>query len=317
MRMTRSQASVGPKAGHRISSLRMRFDLTDLRLFLAVVDARSITHGAADVGLSLPAASERLRDMEAAGEVKLLERGRRGVRPTAAGEALAHHARLVQRQMAQMRGELGEHASGLRATIRLAANTATLTEFLPERLGPWMAAHPRIDVELKERQSIEIARAVAAGLVEIGILSDAIDTTSLRLRPFAIDRLVVVVPRDHALAAHKRVAFADILDQHFVGLAGGALQTHIDIQAARLGVRLKMRVRIRTFEGICHMAAGGVGLGIVPETAARRCGRSAKIASVRLMDDWATRRLSVCIRSEEELTPPARDLVAHLAARGA
>ena len=98
----------------------MRFDLTDLRLFLAVVDAGSITGGAADVGLSLPAASERLRDMEAAGQVRLLERGRRGIRPTPAGEALANHARLIQRQIAQMRGELGEHASGLRATVRLA-----------------------------------------------------------------------------------------------------------------------------------------------------------------------------------------------------
>jgi DNA-binding transcriptional LysR family regulator len=294
----------------------MRFDLTDLRLFLAVVDAGTITHGAAEAGLSLPAASERLRDMETAGKVKLLSRGRRGVTPTEAGEALAHHARLIQRQMLQMRGELGEHASGLRATVRLAANTATLTEFLPQRLGIWMAAHPRIDVELKERQSIEIARAVSAGLAEIGILSDAVHPINLQLRPFAIDRLVVVVPRDHALAAKKRVAFADVLHQHFVGLAGGALQDHIDVQAARTGVRLKIRVRMRTFEGICHMTAGGVGLGIMPETAARRCGRSAKIASVRLTDDWATRRLSVCVRSEEELTPPARDLFEHLASSG-
>ncbi len=293
----------------------MRFDLTDLRLFLAVVDAGSITGGAADVGLSLPAASERLRDMEAAGQVRLLERGRRGIRPTSAGEALAHHARLIQRQIAQMRGELGEHASGLRATVRLAVNTATLTEFLPERLGTWMAAHPQIDVELKQRQSIEIARSVSAGLAEIGILSDAVDTTKLNLRPFAIDRLVVVVPRDHELTANKRVAFADILHEQFVGLTG-ALQDHIDAQAARMGVRLGIRARMASFEGICQMAALGVGLGIMPETAARRCGRSAKIAYVRLADDWATRRLSVCVRSEEDLTSPARSLFNHLVLSG-
>src|SRR3546814_6889932 len=100
MRMTGRQASARPKAGISGIFACMRFDLTDLRLFLAVVDAGSITHGAADAGLSLPAASERLRDMEAAGEVKLLERGRRGVWTTPAGEALAHHARLVMRQMA-------------------------------------------------------------------------------------------------------------------------------------------------------------------------------------------------------------------------
>ncbi|MGQ9368946.1 LysR family transcriptional regulator [Azospirillum sp. ST 5-10] len=295
----------------------MRFDLTDLRLFLAVVDAGSITHGAAAVGLSLPAASERLRAMEAAGEVTLLERGRRGVRPTPAGEALAHHARLIQRQMARLHGELGEHAGGLRATVRLAANTAALTEFLPERLGPWMAARPRIDVELMERQSVDVARAVAAGLVDIGVLSDAVDTGGLQRRPFAVDRLVLVVPRGHALAAAKRVAFADVLHQPFVGLAGGALQDHVDAQAARVGARLKTRVRLRTFEGICRMVADGVGLGILPATAARRWSRAAGIAPVRLVDDWAVRRLSVCVRAADDLAPPARDLVAHLASDGA
>lgn len=291
----------------------MRFDLTDLRLFLAVVDAGSITHGAADVGLSLPAASERLRDMEANGGVQLLERGRRGIRPTSAGEALAHHARLIRRQLMQMRGELGEHASGLRATIRLAANTAAIAEYLPPPLADWMSRHPRTDIDLKERQSIEIARAVSAGHADIGILSDAVDTSGLILRPFAIDRLVVVMSRDHALAATKQIAFADILHEHFIGLAGGALQDHIDAQAARLGTRLKMRARMRTFESICDMAGHGIGFGIVSDTAARRCGRSAKIAALRLTDSWATRRLSVCARSLDDLPSPARDLFEHLA----
>ncbi|MEP9347476.1 LysR family transcriptional regulator [Xanthobacter sp. KR7-225] len=294
----------------------MRFDLTDLRLFLAVVDAGSITHGAAEAGLSLPAASERLRDMEAAGAVKLLERGRRGVWPTPAGEALAHHARLIARQIAQMRGELGAHAAGLRTSIRLAANTAALTEFLPERLGAWMAAHPQVDVELKERQSFEVARAVRGGLAEIGILSAAVDTAGLTLRPFATDRLVVVTARDDALAGRRSVGFSQIVDRHFVGLARGALQEHIDAQAAQAGVRLKMRVRVRTFEGICRLAGAGVGIGIVPRTAARRCGRSAKIAAIPLCDPWATRQLAICTGLPEELTPPAHDLFVHLASHG-
>ncbi|MFG1402412.1 LysR family transcriptional regulator [Xanthobacter sediminis] len=292
----------------------MRFDLTDLRLFLAVVEAGSITHGAAEAGLSLPAASERLREMEATGEVVLLTRGRRGVAPTAAGEALAHHARAVLHQMACLRGELGEYARGLRATIRLLANTAAVTELLPERLAPWMAAHPQADVELKERQSGEIARSIAAGHAEIGILSDAVEPHGLDLRPFAVDRLVVVAARAHPLAGQARLGFTDLLEQPFVGLSDGALQEHLEMQAARLGHRLKMRVKVRTFEGICRMAGAGVGIGIVPESAARRCRRAAQVAPVRLDDPWATRRLSVCVRHEGELAAPARSLFLHLAA---
>ncbi len=291
----------------------MRFDLTDLRLFLAVAEAGSITHGAAEAGLSLPAASERLRDMEADGEVKLLERGRRGVQLTEAGAALAHHARLILHQMVQMRGELGEHARGLRTTIRLAANTVALSEFLPARLGPWMARNPRIDIELKERQSVEIARTIAAGFAEIGILSAAVETPGLDLRPFAVDRLVVILPRDHPLADQKRTGLAEVLHAHFIGLAGGALQDHIEAQAARTGGKLKVRVRVRTFEGICHMVAEGAGLGIVPETAARRYDQNPGLAILRLNEDWATRQLSLCIRTAEDLSTPARALVEHLA----
>ena len=290
----------------------MRFDPVDLRLFLCVIDAGSITHGSAEAGLSLPAASERLRDMEAAAGVALLERGRRGVSSTQAGEALAHHARVILRQMEQMRSELGEHARSLRATIRLLANTVAIAEFLPGKLGPWLARHPTVDLDLKERQSIEIARAISGGLADLGILSSAADTGALQLRPFAIDRLVVVASRDHPLSTAQRVCFADILHHEFVGLAGGALQDHIDAQAAKVGAKLRTRIRLRTFEGVCRLVGENVGLGIVPETAARRCRRSMAIGSVRLIDAWATRRLSICFRAEEDLTLHARNLVAHL-----
>jgi DNA-binding transcriptional LysR family regulator len=290
----------------------MRFDLTDLRLFLAVVDAGSITHGAMEAGLSLPAASERLRAMEATGEVVLLHRGRRGVAPTEAGEALAHHARMILHQMAQMRGELGRHAKGLRATVRVFANTAAVTEILPDRLAPWMAAHPQVDVELKERQSTDIARSVAAGFAEIGILSSAVETTGLTLRPFAIDRLVAVSAQEYGLVERPHLRFADLLDHYFIGLTDGALQRHVEMQAGLLGAKLKIRVAMRSFDGICRLAGEGVGIGIVPESAARRAKRSAGIAIAQLQDDWATRRLSVGVHSEEALTPPAKSLFQHL-----
>jgi DNA-binding transcriptional LysR family regulator len=290
----------------------MRFDLTDLRLFLAVVDTGSITRGAAQANLSLAAASERLRAMEASGRVRLLERGRRGTVPTRAGEALVHHARLIFRQMASMQGELGEHAKAIRTTIRLLANTAAMVEYLPGRLAPWLASHPRIDVDLKERQSSDIVKAVSSGLAEIGIISDAVDTAGLQLRPFCLDRLVVVCSRGHPLASKKEMSFASVLHHELVGLAEGALQDYVEGHAARRGKTLKVRVRVRTLEGICQMAAQSVGLGIVPEPAARRCRKSMPITLIRLTDSWATRRLSVCFRAQEDLTPAATDLVAHL-----
>lgn len=290
----------------------MRFDLTDLRLFLAVVDAGSITHGATEVGLSLPAASERLRDMEATGEVILLNRGRRGIVPTEAGEMLAHHARTILHQMAQMRGDIGQYAKGLRASVRIFANTAAITEFLPERLAPWMAAHPQVDVDLKERESGEIARSISAGFGEIGVLSSAVETGSLTMRPFAIDRLVVVASKEHPLTGNREVRLADLLGDQFIGMADGALQDHIEGQASRLGTKMKMRVRLRSFQGICRMAGVAAGVGIIPESAAKRYQRTTQIALIRLQDEWATRRLFLCVSDESELSPPARALFDHL-----
>ncbi|HEY4202095.1 MAG TPA: LysR family transcriptional regulator [Devosiaceae bacterium] len=294
----------------------MRFDFTDLRLFLAVADAGSITHGAADVGLSLAAASDRLKEMEAAGQVRLLERGRRGVVLTEAGEALSHHAREILHQAALMRGELGRYAKGIRASIRVVANTAAIVELLPTRLSPWLAAHKQVDVDLRERQSHEIARSVAAGFADIGILSEAAANEELLLKPFAVSKLVMVSARTHPLASERQVPFIGLAEEYFVGLEADALQDHIDLQAERLGVKLRYRIRLRTFESICSAAGIGVGIAIVPETIARRLRRTSPIAITPLRDTWARRRLSVCIAAGRDITPTAQDLFDHLTTAG-
>lgn len=291
----------------------MRFDLIDLRLFLHVVEAGSITHGAALAHLALPSASARLRGMEELCGVALLERGRRGVRPTAAGEALARHARLVLAQMERLQGELREHLEGLRGQVRLLANTAAVTEFLPQPLGAWLARHPRVSVELQERRSSEIVKAIAGGSAEIGIVSDAVAHGELQVAPFALDRLVLVAPRDSRWSRARRVAFEEILGEDYVGLdPGSALQAYLEDQAGQAGATLAYRVRMRGVDGVCRLAGLGVGLGIVPEAAARRCRRAAGIALVRLSDPWATRRLLLCTRPPAELPRAARDLLAQL-----
>jgi DNA-binding transcriptional LysR family regulator len=291
----------------------MRFDLTDLRLFLHVAEAASITHGADRAGLALASASARIRGMEEALGVALLERGRRGVQPTPAGRALLRHARLVLRQIEHMRGELGEYARGLRGRVRLLSNTAALSEFLPEALAAWLAAHPNVDIDLEERLSDEIVPAVAEGLADAGIVADAVDLAGLETFPFRVDRLVLVAPRDHALAGHRTIAFAEILDREFVGLPpGSALQDYLGRHAARAGRPLRLRVRLGGFDAICRLVEQGVGLGIVPEAAARRCRRSMRIRAVPLSDPWARRQLTICVRRLDDLPPHARQLIEHL-----
>ena len=199
----------------------MPFDLTDLRLFLHVVEAASITRGAAAANLALASASERIRELEDRLGTRLLDRGRRGVKPTPAGLAFTHHARLLLQQTERMRGELAEYARGLKGHVRLLANTAALTEFLPEALAGFLAAHPAIDIDLEETPSYQIVRAVAEGIADAGILADITDMGALETFPIATDRLVLVVPRDHPLGTRRHIAFREVLDQEFVGLNAG------------------------------------------------------------------------------------------------
>jgi len=295
----------------------VRLDLADLRLFLCIVDAGSITGGAARANLALASASERLRSMEDDAGIPLLSRHARGVAATEAGEALAHHARLMLRQQALLKGELDAFAAGTRGTLALYANTAALTHFLPPRLAPWLASRPRLHVDLKERTSAEIVHAVAAGLAEAGIISDAIDAAGLQMRALARDHLILIVPAGHRLASAAPVHFVDILMEPYVGLtAGNALQEHIDDHARAAGQPLVPRIQMKTFEGVCGMVAQGVGIGIVPQGIAQRLQRRHAFRSVALADDWARRQLCACFRDWRGLSPPMRSLLEHLGAEG-
>lgn len=291
----------------------MRFDLPDLRLFLNVVDAESITHGAERASTALSSASERISGMEKAAGVPLLERRPRGVRPTPAGQAVAHHARVVLGQMEQMRSELGQYAKGLRGHVRVLANTASLADFLLEPLASFLADHPEIDVDLEERPSREIVPAIAAGLADFGIVADTVNLGDLQRLPLCTDQLVVVVSASHTVAGRSEMAFRELLDEPFVGLAhGSALQTHLASHAARAGHALKFRVRVAGFDAVCRMVASGVGVAVIPEAAARRAGETGTIRVIPLSDAWALRHLTLCARNVWLLPAYAQQLVRHL-----
>ncbi|MFT8246840.1 LysR family transcriptional regulator [Roseomonas sp. BN140053] len=292
----------------------MHFDLTDLRLFLHVVEAGSITAGATRAGLALASASTRVRGMEEQAGIPLLERGRRGVEPTPAGRTLLRHARLVNGQMERMRGEMGEYARGLRGHVRLLANTAAAAEFLPEILADFLRANLNVDVDLGERPSPEVARAVAEEEVEVGIAASHADFSGLEVLPFRTDRLVLVTPPDHHLAGRRQMTFAEALSFEFVGLSDeSALGWHLAGHAARAGGRMRTRVRVRGLDTACRMVALGAGIAVVPEAAVRRWDKQGTLAMVRMDDPWAERQLMVIVRRLDALSPHARKLADHLA----
>jgi DNA-binding transcriptional LysR family regulator len=295
----------------------MRFDLADLRLFLHVVEAGSITRGAERMHLAIAAASTRIRNMEAALGTPLLHRERLGVQPTEAGRTLLHHARVLLQQSEQMRSDLAEFAEGIRGQVRLMSNTNALTEFLPEPLSAFLAAHPQVNIDLEERLSDEIVAAVAEGTADVGIVAATVELAGLEVLPFRVDRFVLVVASDHPLSGTERIAFADTLDYDFVGLdRSSALQRFLSEKAERIGRRLRLRVQLRSFDAVCRLVECNVGIGVVPATTAERHSKKMSLRRIELTDEWAVRKLTICVRRHADLPIYARELVRHLAQPG-
>lgn len=291
----------------------MNFDLVDLRLFVNVVEAGTITAGAAASCVTLASASERIRGMETALGIPLLLRERRGVALTPAGHTLLTHALVVLQQVERMQGDLGDHASGLRGHVRMMCNSAAISDWLPDRLAGFLRAHPGVSIDLNERASQEIVDAIRGNGCDIGVLGDSVDTTGLQSFLLGTDPLVLAMLQGHAWASRKRIDFAEAANCELVGLqTGSALDDHLSGHARRLGMRLRYRIRLRSFEAICRMVGQGVGLGIVPRSAVRRHARSARVKAVPLADAWAGRSLVVCVRDVNLLPTYARQLISRL-----
>ncbi|MEA1834254.1 LysR substrate-binding domain-containing protein [Methylobacterium durans] len=293
----------------------LRFDIVDLGLFRHVVEAGSITHGAERANLALAAASARIRAMEDSLGAALLVRNRQGVTPTPAGRTLLAHARTLLADIERMREEMSAYSGGTAGQIRILSNTNALTEFLPEVLSAYLARHPGVSVDIDERTSDEIVGLVAEGTADLGIVSGTVDTGALQTFPFREDRFVLVAAPDHPLAERDSAGFAEVLAHDLVGLDRmSAITRFLADKAARIGRPMRLRVQLRSFDAVCRLVECRVGLGIVPETTARRAARGMAIRIIPLADGWASRDLTLCLRSLESLPVFAQDFVAHLRA---
>ena len=289
----------------------MRFDLVDLRLFAATVDRGSITLGAEAVHLALASASARIAGMEAALGVPLLQRGRRGVAPTAAGRSLYGHARTVGAQVELMRGDLRAFSEGLKGELRFLSNTAALVDLLPRTLRAYLLAHPGVDVHVEERVSAEIVAAVRDGRALFGVVASTVETQDLDTRALAVDRLTGVAAAGHPLARRGTASFGEMLDHPFVGLGAGALHDHLAREAARLGRRVAYRVRLNGFDAVARLVEAGVGVAVLPLAAVEH-HPAPGLVEIRLTDGWADRRLVVVARDLGALASHARLFVEEL-----
>lgn len=288
----------------------MHFDLADLRLFIHIAESPSLTQGARRAFLSPAAASARIKALENQLGSRLLYRDNRGVELTPAGERLLQHARLILRQVEYLKSEFTEHGADQAGHIRIFANTTAVTEFLPEVLAGFLGERPGVTVDLQERLNRDIVRSVLDGSSDLGIIAGPVVAPGLQVIHFSTDRLVLGVPVGHPLSTRPSVTLGDTLQYPHVGLhEGSTLQTFLREQVARMGASLLLRIQVSSFEAICRMIETGVGIGVIPESAALRHSHTMKLAMVKLDEPWALRERSILVRDLDSLPGCVRALI--------
>ncbi|CAN5624210.1 LysR family transcriptional regulator [soil metagenome] len=288
-------------------------DPVSIRLFLATLEEGSIARAAARESIVPSAVSKRISEMEAELKVPLLDRSVKGVHPTPAGEALAHHARALLQGMDRMQREMAGYVDGVRGLIKVLASVTSLSGELPADIMRFRAERPQIEIDVEERVTPQIYRSVREGLADVGVASEFASHEGLQVFPYRRYALGAVLPASHALAGESHIAYAQLLDSDLVELSrDSGISTVFDEAAREARTSRTVRARVSSFETICTLVSRGMGVGVVPLYLKPGREKALDVRLVPLTDAWAQPRSFIAVRDFDTLPLAARAFVAHL-----
>jgi len=269
-----------------------RIDPYSVRLLVAAVQTGSIVRAAAQEHIAPSALSRRLADLEHAFGTPLLIRSPRGVTPTDAGRMVLERGEKIDDELQALARDVQTMGSEVRGTVRLYANMSAVIGFLPERLRDFMARYPAVQVSLQECDTRDVIRACLDDLADAGVGVGVPAQTGLESWPFAPDPLQVVLPASHALVGCEALSFAQVLNLPLIGVnQGGALDRSLHERAAALQRPLSMKVSVSSFDAVCRMVEAGLGIAVIPRSAAAAYAGSPRFVRLPLDEPWAMREL--------------------------
>lgn len=290
----------------------MRYELTDLRVFLAIAQAKSLTGGASDMHLTAPSASYRLKNLEQAMGVSLFERTQKGMALTPAGMTVLRYAQTILGNVERLQSEMVRHTDRTEGHLRVYANSSTLNS-LPAALSRFLAAYPNVNVDLEESLSEETVKAVLDGRADIGLIAGAIETRELESITYGKDELLFIIPPRHPLGLHQKVSLETALSHDLVAI-GRKSSNFLFLQqkAEQLGVKPRVRVHAPNFDAVVRCVQEGAGISLVPRSVARPAIEQGIVEGVCLEEVWAMREQRVVLLSMAKLSEYARDFIRHV-----
>jgi len=278
-------------------------DLRLMRSLLAVIDAGEITVAAERVGLTQPALSRRIRQLEDQLGVALLSRGRKGVSLTAAGELVAAEARILVARYDALCAEVAAHQRLESGTIRLGGGATAVSFVLPPAIADFQRDYPGVRFHLKEAGSREVERDVVSGHLELGLVTLPVHLRELKVHPLLADRIVLIGRNAHPLASQVQVDVKALAGLSLVGFeAGSAIRHLIDAALREAGVEMNVVMELRSIAAIVRMVAMTGNLAFVSQIGVEN-EHDVRVLPVRGLD--IRRELAVIARRGAVLSPAA------------
>jgi DNA-binding transcriptional LysR family regulator len=290
-----------------------------LKIFCDLVESKSFSQAAETNFVTQSAVSQQVRGLEEKFRRRLLERvrGRREVRLTEDGKAFYDESRQVLAAYAALEERMRTLIGTVSGTVRVATVYSIGLHELPPAVRRFMELYPEAKIDLEYSRTTRIVSDVLAGTVDLGIVAYPEKKRGLTIIPLGGDRLVLICPPGHALAAHKKLRARDLAGHDFVLFERDIPTRRATDKILRAhGVAVRRVAEFDNIETIKRAVEVGFGVAIVPRPSVVDEQRTGQLAAVPLAEAEWTRSVGVVYRSDRTLGTAARKFIELLRSRG-
>jgi LysR family transcriptional regulator, hca operon transcriptional activator len=242
-------------------------ELRHLRYFVAVADAGSLRVAAQKLNTSQPSLGRQIRDLEDEVGAQLLTRSARGIELTPAGRAFLEHARTVLSQVEAATEAARRVAHPAKPRFSMGFLGGHELTWMPEVLRILHDQPRNIDVMISSQNSPLLADALLNGTLDAALLRREREVRDLAFRLLLKEPLMVVLPGDHRLAAHKAINPKDLVGETFVAVsevAGPVLRMAVDNYLKRSGINITPAHEMDHLATGMSLIASTRGIGLLP-----------------------------------------------------
>ncbi len=255
--------------------------LRQLEYAVAVADHRSFHAAARACHVSQPGLSAQLQQLEALLGVRLFERDRRKVLPTAAGEEIVRRAREVLAAAGLLVEAARVHGRPLSGRIRLGVIPTVAPYLLPRALPRVCERYPELAFQLHEGRTADLLERLGRGELDLLLLALEARLGAVETLPLFRDPFVVALPADHRLAKRRRLGEDELAGEPILLLEDGhCLREQALVYCNQIGAEEQGDFRASSLPTLVQMVAGGAGVTLLPELALAVEGKVENLAVV-------------------------------------